>query len=122
VPTTTPTPTETGAPTEIATSTPGAALTLEIATMEGSTYTKSELAAPPSTQVTVEYLNNTPIAHNLHFFLGESAEAETLAATSVVTGPGNIRSMTFTTPAEPGRYFFHCDIHPAQMTGYLVVG
>ncbi len=45
----------------------------------------------------------------------------TLAATKIGTGPNDVQTTTFTAPATPGSYYFHCDVHPQQMTGHLVV-
>ena len=99
----------------------GDGTTLEIATLEGLTFTEDELTAPADTEITVEYLNDTPVPHNIHFFMGDSASAESRAQTDIVSGPGATESVTFTTPAEPGDYFFQCDVHPIDMTGSLVV-
>jgi plastocyanin len=96
---------------------------LEIATTaeQPIAYTKSLLSAPAGTLVRVEYLNDSPIPHNIVFFAGPDASAPRLAATEVSTGPDDLQVVEFTTPAQPGRYFFHCDVHPAQMTGILEV-
>jgi plastocyanin len=71
--------------------------------------------------VTVRYLNDSDLPHNIAFFEGADATASRIAATEVVTGPGNLQEVTFTTPAEPGSYYFHCDVHPVQMQGTLEV-
>ena len=112
---------DTGAETPGAGGAEGDGTTLEIATLEGLTFTEDELTAPADTEITVEYLNDTPVPHNIHFFMGDSASAESLAQTDIVSGPGATESVTFTTPAEPGDYFFQCDVHPIDMTGSLVV-
>jgi plastocyanin len=79
------------------------------------------LTAGAATEVTVEYMNDSPVLHNVHFFAGPDATSETLAATELGTGPGNLQTTTFTTPSEPGEYFFHCDVHPVDMQGTLTV-
>lgn len=58
--------------------------------------------------------------HNVHVFAGENDQSPTLAQTEIIEGPGATASVTFTTPSEPGRYLFICDVHPT-MRGYLVV-
>lgn len=93
---------------------------LQIASLEDSTFNTDTLTAPANTQITVQYLNDTAIPHNIHFYDGPDDTAPTLAQTDVVTGPGNTQSVTFTTPG-PGQYFFRCDVHPLQMVGTLGV-
>ena len=85
------------------------------------TFDPNQLSATAATEVTVEYLNDSTLPHNIHFFAGPDASAPSLGATEIVTGPGALESVTFTTPDQPGGYFFHCDVHPQQMTGTLDV-
>ena len=40
----------------------------------------------------------------------------------VETDPGESASTTFTAPDEAGTFEFHCDVHPDQMKGEIVVG
>ncbi|HVL32676.1 MAG TPA: PQQ-binding-like beta-propeller repeat protein [Actinomycetota bacterium] len=94
--------------------------TLSITTPDDSRFDTDELRAPASTSVTVNYLNDSELPHNIHFFRGESSSDETLAKTDVETGPDNRQSVTFETPS-PGRYLYICDVHPQQMRGFLVV-
>lgn len=77
------------------------------------------LEAPAATQVTVNYLNDSTLPHNIHFFAGSDQNAPSIAATAIVTGPGAPESITFTTPEQPGDYFFWCDVHFTAMTGTL---
>lgn len=99
------------------------ALTLNVVTTEANqlAFEPNVLEAPPSTQVTVVYLNDSSIIHNIHFFAGPDRSAPSLAQTELVTGPGAEESVSFTTPDEPGDYFFVCDVHP-DMTGTLQIG
>lgn len=78
--------------------------------------------APPGATIRVNYLNNTNIPHNIHFFAGSDQNAPSIAATDVETGPDNAQTVTFTAPEEPGDYYFHCDVHPVVMAGTLTVG
>jgi len=117
------TPAPAASPTPAANPSPaaGAAGTvLTISSLNDSTFDTDTLTAPADTSVTVEYLNDTAIPHNIHIYYGPDDSAPTLAQTDVVTGPGNTQSVTFTTPG-PGQYFFRCDVHPLQMVGTLVV-
>jgi plastocyanin len=81
----------------------------------------AELSAPANTVVTVTYSNNSTLPHNIHFFAGSDQNAPSLGATQVQTGPGKTDSVTFTTPSQPGDYFFWCDVHQAAMKGTLHV-
>jgi plastocyanin len=116
-----PPPGETPAPGE--TPDPGEVVTLQVTTPQENqlAFEPNQLQAPPGTQVTVEYLNDSTLLHNIHFFSGPDVTAPSLAATELVTGPGALETVTFTTPDEPGDLFFHCDVHP-DMTGTLTVG
>jgi outer membrane protein assembly factor BamB/plastocyanin len=98
----------------------GSGTVLEVSTTDGLTFNQTELSAPANSEVTVEYLNDTNVPHNIHFFAGPGTDAGTLAATEVVTGPDNLQTTDFTTPAA-GEYLYICDVHPAQMRGTLVV-
>ena len=84
-------------------------------------FTESTLAAPPASVVTVEYLNDSPLEHNIAFYDGADTDAPLIAETDEEAGPGNLQTTTFTTPAEPGTYFFQCDLHPVQMQGTLEI-
>ena len=75
------------------------------------------LEMPAGAQVTVNYLNDSNLPHNINFFEGPDSSAPSLAATAIVTGPGALESITFTTPTEPGTYFFWCDVHLNAMVG-----
>ena len=59
--------------------------------------------------------------HNIAFFEGADASAPRIASTEIVAGPDAAESVTFTAPATPGTYYFHCDVHPTQMAGNFEV-
>ena len=75
------------------------------------------LEMPAATAVTVNYLNDSNLPHNIEFFDGPDASAQLLGGTEIVTGPGALESVTFTTPDEPGDYFFWCRVHGNAMVG-----
>jgi plastocyanin len=99
------------------------ALTLEVKTTDAAplAFEPNELTAPANTVVQVNYLNDTAIQHNIEFFAGADQTAPMLGQTERVTGPGALESVTITTPATPGDYFFWCFVHQQQMTGTLHV-
>ncbi len=84
-------------------------------------YVPADLTAPAGTVVEVDYTNNTNLPHNIHFFAGSDQNAPSLGATDIATGPNAVKSVTFTTPTQPGDYFFWCDVHQSAMTGILHV-
>jgi plastocyanin len=84
-------------------------------------FSETRLSAPAAAAVTVEYLNESDLPHNIAFFEGPDASAPRIAATEVVAGPGTRQEVSFTAPAQPGSYYIHCDVHPAQMQGTFVV-
>lgn len=76
---------------------------------------------PAGTEVTVDYLNDSNLPHNIEFFDGPDASSEMIGGTEQVTGPGALESTTFTTPSEPGSYYFWCMVHGASMQGTYTV-
>ncbi len=79
------------------------------------------IEAPANAVVTVNYLNDSALPHNINFFDGPDQNSPSLGATLVVTGPGALESVTFTTPAQPGDHYFWCDVHGSAMAGTLRV-
>ena len=98
-------------------------LAIDVATEQATplAFTPNALNAPAASAVTVNYNNNSNLPHNIHFFAGADSSAPSLGATEIVTGPNAPRSVTFTTPDQPGDYFFWCDVHTTGMTGTLHV-
>lgn len=116
------------APTTAASATPGASPSGDVVALDVKTTDASPLAFDPATltatantTVTVNYLNDSSLPHNIQFFAGADATAPSLGLTDVVTGPGQTKSVTFTTPSAPGDYYFWCDVHQAAMSGMLHV-
>jgi plastocyanin len=112
-------------PTSAASPTPAAtpSVTLAVKTTGASplTFNPATLDAPANTVVQVDYLNDSPVPHNINFFAGADSTAESLGKTAVKTGPGATESVIFTTPTAPGDYYFWCDVHGAAMSGTLHV-
>ncbi|CAN5860189.1 hypothetical protein BH24CHL6_BH24CHL6_05320 [soil metagenome] len=102
--------------------TPGGSVTLNVVTTQENplAFEPDRLEAPPATDITVVYLNDSNVTHNIHFFAGPDRSAPSLAATELATGPGAEEQISFTTPDEAGDYFFVCDVHP-EMTGTLTL-
>ncbi len=112
-------------PSAAASPTPAAtpSMTLAVQTTAASplTFEPATLEAPASSVIQVDYLNDSPVPHNIQFFAGADATAVSLGKTEVVTGPGATKSVIFTTPTDPGDYYFWCDVHGAAMDGTLTV-
>jgi plastocyanin len=58
------------------------------------------------------------IPHNINVFDGSDSSATSLGATSVAAGP---IKQELTLNLSPGKYYFHCDVHPTTMKGTLTV-
>ncbi|MBF6601180.1 MAG: cupredoxin domain-containing protein [Dehalococcoidia bacterium] len=99
----------------------GGSVSLQLATPDDTRFDKSTLTVSPGAKVTLTYTNSSELPHNWHLFNGNSASGETIAKTDIKSGPNDVQTVTFTAPTTPGQYFFRCDVHPQQMTGFLVV-
>ena len=99
----------------------GSSTALTITSPDDEKFDKKQLTAPAATRVTLTLVNDSDLAHNWHVYKGSDDTKGSLAQTEIITGPNKKDSVTFTTPANPGRYFFRCDVHPTTMTGFLVV-
>jgi plastocyanin len=109
--------------TPVAGQTPtGGGTTAEIRMVPNIQFDTSELTVAADTDVTITVDNvDTGIPHNFAVYASrEAAESgeEALAGTEICTAPC---TDTVTLNLGAGEYFFRCDVHPAQMTGTLVV-
>ena len=102
-------------------STPSVTLALKTTGAAPLSFDPAALDAPANTVIQVDYLNDSPVPHNVQFFAGADSSAPSLGKTEVVTGPGAPDSVIFTTPTAPGDYYFWCDVHTTGMTGTLRV-
>ncbi len=85
-------------------------------------FDQTDITVKAGQEVTVTFDNqDNGIPHNIHFAM-DSGYSQTIdnAKTDVATGPAK-QTLTFTAPAQPGSYFFRCDVHPTQMKGTLTV-
>ncbi len=115
-------PTPTSNPSGGAAPAPGASqLTVGTPANNPLSFDTTTLTAKAGAQVTLQYTNESAIQHNWHLFDGPNASAASLAETPIKTGPGDVETVQFTAPTQPGSYYYQCDIHPTVMTGHLVV-
>ncbi len=71
-------------------------------------------------QVTIDFSNkDVQTQHNFVLFPGKDATGKPLFTGQIITGPATA-AYSFTAPG-PGTYFFHCAVHPTQMTGTVTV-
>jgi plastocyanin len=87
---------------------------------QNTKFVQTTLMARAGAPVEVDFDNKdagTP--HNFVLFPGRTAGGNPLFRGQLVTGPTTIK-YTFKAPP-PGSYFFHCEVHPTQMTGMFVV-
>jgi len=79
-----------------------------------------QLNFPADTKVSLRFSNDdVSVQHNVAIFTDET-QSKSLFQGAVITGPGSIAYAV--PPLPPGHYYFHCDIHPKQMNGTLIVG
>lgn len=80
----------------------------------------SEVTVAGGGQVAIHFDNqDAGQLHNIQVFDGPDASATSLFDGELITGPA-AADYTFEAPP-PGSYFFHCKVHPTQMTGTLTV-
>lgn len=110
-PTPSPTPTNTsgGTPTTIA------------LVAQGMAFNLSTITVAPGASVTINFDNRDGgIPHNFSLYTNSSASPPALFQGQIINGQATT-TYTFTAPAQPGTYFFRCDLHPATMTGSFIV-
>jgi plastocyanin/mono/diheme cytochrome c family protein len=116
------TPTAAGSATETATATPAgsppAASTQITIDATDNKFDKSQLAIPAGQQVTLTFNNKGAAIHNWHLLNVKDSQGQE-PQTKLLPG-GQSETITFTI-TQPGTYQFHCDVHPTEMTGTLVV-
>jgi plastocyanin len=96
----------------------GAGGALEL-TAKNLAFSPTKLTAT-SSSVTIHFVNDDAnIPHDVAVFSGSDATAPLIAKTDLITGPGSA-DLKLTLPG-PGTYFFHCDVHPTQMTGTITL-
>jgi plastocyanin len=81
-------------------------------------FDRSCLAAPAGQALTIEFVNQDSLPHNVSIYTNSSATTA-LFTGPIQASPGTITYQVPTLPA--GSYFFRCDVHPTQMTGRFLV-
>lgn len=91
----------------------------------------ADFTLPPATDVTLTFDNEDKgIPHNIHFFSDTTTATSMTGCKTGCESPPEVSTavkagvetekFTFTTPG-PGKYLYHCDVHPTTMKGTLTV-
>jgi cytochrome c oxidase subunit 2 len=89
-------------------------------TAKSTAFDKSCLAEPANKAFTVTFDNqDAGVLHNVVFFEGRDANSQAIERQPPFPGPKTVQYQVHA--LKPGRYYFHCDVHPDSMTGTLVV-
>jgi plastocyanin len=108
----------TATPANVA-ATPNNSFTVNI-TAEKMTFDVDTITVPPGAAVILNFNNkDSGIPHNFAVYTDSSA-TQSIFVGQIITGPATT-VYQFTAPANPGNYFFRCDVHPTQMTGMFIV-
>ena len=97
----------------------GGAVTTKV-TASGLKFDTNEidLAANKATSLTFDN-QDAGVQHNIAIFKSSSDLTNPLFTGDFVTGPDTV---DYKMPAlKPGTYYFHCDVHPVQMTGTITL-
>ncbi len=106
-------------PTPVAVPSGSGASTVVHQTAGEISFGSSTMRAPADTPFQIVFDNQAPgVQHNISIYKDSSA-SDALFQGQLVGGPKTITYHVGSLPA--GSYFFRCDVHPAQMTGTLVV-
>ena len=87
-------------------------------TAKGLAFDKTKLSVPAGNPFAIAFDNqDAGIQHDVQIFDNEGFTGTPLLNGEIVTGPAKV---TYEAPAlDPGTYFFHCSVHPAQMHGTI---
>jgi plastocyanin len=95
--------------------------TLQISAKD-TKYSTECLAAPAGQAFTIHFDNMDPLPHNVSIYSADpmmDKAAKTIFKMDPITGP---KVVDYSVTAQPaGRYHYHCDVHPTQQYGTLVV-
>jgi plastocyanin len=82
-------------------------------------FDKRCLAGVAGEPFTLTFHNQDAVPHNVAIFKGNNASGPVVFRGLPFVDP---RTVVYQVPAlEPGRYFFHCDVHPMAMQGQLII-
>jgi plastocyanin len=89
-------------------------------TAKNIAFNKRTITVPAGANVTVNFDNqDANVPHNFAVYETEAAQ-QAIFQGKIISGPAKI-VYNFKAPAQPGTYFFRCDVHPTLMKGQFVV-
>ncbi len=80
-------------------------------------FSTDEIDLPADEEVTINFINKEAVPHNIAIF--DKKGGTPLFAGKILSTEGEI-AYTFKAPPA-GTYYFHCDVHPDQMEGQVIV-
>jgi plastocyanin len=86
---------------------------------QNTAYSTTSLTLPPG-DATIDFKNQDTVPHNVHIFDGPDANSPSLFVGQILP-PGGSAQYKVTGLVAGKTYFFHCDVHPLQMTGKVTV-
>jgi plastocyanin len=78
------------------------------------------ITVPAGASVTINFNNKDGASHNFSLYTDSGAKPPAIFQGEIINGSKTV-TYHFTAPAQPGTYFFRCDIHPTTMTGSFIV-
>ncbi|NLB01120.1 MAG: hypothetical protein GX837_09225 [Methanomicrobiales archaeon] len=107
-----------GVTAETATAGVARSVTIDIGA-DNMAFDTDTITVPAGAEVTVNFDNrDDSVPHNVSFYTDSSA-ADAIFVGDLITGPDRV-TQTFTAPAEPGTYYFQCDVHPFMNGAFIV--
>jgi hypothetical protein len=104
---------------EADTGTPGGPVTIRLVA-QALRFDKRSVAASPNVEVTIQLDNqDAGVLHNVAFYTNNRA-TQSIFVGQTFPGPAVVEEK-FTSPPNPGNYYFRCDVHPDTMTGTFEV-
>jgi plastocyanin len=87
---------------------------------QGIAFDTNCIEAPVNQPFTIAFDNkDAGILHNVSVYPSATELTNPIEQGEIITGPATV---DYQVPAlKAGEYYFHCDVHPAQMSGQVVV-
>lgn len=90
-------------------------------TASDTKFDKTCLAVPAGQAFTITFDNKDSRAHNIVLLKSHTDTAQPPFRAELIQGPKVETLNVGVLPLPPGTYAFHCEVHPSQMSGTLIV-